>query len=49
MFEALEAAGVPGDLYLYAGQDHIFDREPVFAEAVSNAMALFIERYVVVD
>ncbi len=49
MFEALEAAGVPVDLLLYAGQEHIFDREPVFAEAVSNAMALFIERYVAVD
>lgn len=49
MFQALEAAGVPVDIHLYAGQEHIFDREPVFAEAVSNAMALFIERYVAVD
>ena len=49
MFEALEAAGVPVDIHLYAGQDHIFDREPVFAEAVSNAMSLFIDRYVAVD
>ena len=46
MFEALEAAGVPVDIHLYAGQEHIFDREPAFAEAVSNAMGLFIERYV---
>ena len=49
MFQALEAAGVPVDMHLYAGQEHIFDREPVFAEAVSNAMALFIERYVAAD
>ena len=45
-FDALEEAGVPADLHLYAGQDHIFDREPPFAEAVSSAMALFMERYV---
>ena len=46
-FDALQEAGVPVDMHLYAGQDHIFDREPAFAEAVSSAMALFIERYVV--
>ena len=46
MFQALEEAGVPVDFHLYAGQDHIFDREPVFAVAVSAAMALFMERYV---
>ena len=45
-FDALAEAGVPADLHLYAGQDHIFDREPPFAEAVSSAMALFMERYV---
>jgi acetyl esterase/lipase len=46
MFQALEDAGVPVDIHLYAGQEHIFDREPMFADAVSDAMALFIERYV---
>jgi acetyl esterase/lipase len=46
IFQALEEAGVPVDLHLYAGQDHIFDREPMFADAVCDAMALFIERYV---
>lgn len=45
-YDALQEAGVPADLYLYAGQDHIFDREPAFAEAVATHMALFIERYV---
>jgi dipeptidyl aminopeptidase/acylaminoacyl peptidase len=45
-FKALEEAGVPVDMHLYAGQDHIFDREPMFADAVCDAMELFIERYV---
>ncbi len=46
MHEALERAGVPVDLHLYAGQDHVFDRDPSFADAVTDAMALFISRYV---
>lgn len=46
LFEALEANGVPVELHLYAGQEHIFDREPAFAEAVCSAMTLFMDRYV---
>ena len=46
MYDALEAAGVPVDLHLYAGQDHFFDREPHFSRAVTDAIALFISRYV---
>ena len=46
MFQALESAGVPADLHLYAGQDHFFDRNPVFSQAVVDAIALFISRYV---
>lgn len=46
MFEALESAGVPADLHLYAGQDHFFDRDPLFSQAVVDAIALFISRYV---
>ena len=44
--EKLEQAGVPVDLHLYAGQDHFFDREPHFYQAVADAIALFISRYV---
>jgi acetyl esterase/lipase len=46
MYQALEQAGVPVDLQLYAGQDHFFDQEPPFCDAVAHAMALFIARYV---
>lgn len=46
MYQRLEDAGVPVDLHLFAGQDHFFDREPHFACAVTDAMALFISRYV---
>ena len=46
MFRALEEAGVPTDLHLYAGQDHFFDRDPKFSQAVVDAIALFISRYV---
>ena len=46
MYEALERVGVPVDLHLYAGQDHFFDREPYFYKAVTDAIAIFISRYV---
>jgi acetyl esterase/lipase len=46
MYEALERAGVPVDLQLYAGQDHFFDQEPSFSAAIADAMAFFIARYV---
>lgn len=46
MYQALEQAGVPVDLHLYAGQDHFFDQEPQFCEAIADAMALFMARYV---
>jgi dipeptidyl aminopeptidase/acylaminoacyl peptidase len=46
MYQALEQAGVPVDLQLYAGQDHFFDQEPQFSAAVADAMAFFIARYV---
>ena len=49
MYQALEQAGVPVDLHLYAGQDHFFDQEPQFSTAVADAMALFIARYVPVQ
>jgi acetyl esterase/lipase len=46
MYQALEQAGVPVDLYLFAGQDHFFDQEPQFCEAIADAMAFFIARFV---
>ncbi len=46
MYQALEQAGVPVDLLLYAGQDHFFDQEPQFCDAIAAAMALFIARHV---
>jgi acetyl esterase/lipase len=46
MYQALEQAGVPVDLHLFAGQDHFFDQEPQFCDAIADAMALFIARYV---
>jgi dipeptidyl aminopeptidase/acylaminoacyl peptidase len=49
MYQALEQAGVPVDLYLYAGQDHFFDQEAQFCDAIANAMAFFIARYVPVQ
>jgi acetyl esterase/lipase len=46
MYQALEQAGVSVDLHLYAGQDHFFDQEPQFCDAIADAMAFFIARYV---
>lgn len=46
MYDALEDAGVPVDLQLYSGQDHVFDRDDRFSGAIADAMALFMERYV---
>ncbi|PON15523.1 hypothetical protein C2W62_23355 [Candidatus Entotheonella serta] len=45
MHKALEHAGAPVDLQLYAGQDHFFDREPQCGETVANAMAPFMACY----
>ena len=44
--DALEKCGVPFDLHLYAGQNHFFDRVPPFRRAVTDAIGLFIGRYV---
>ena len=49
MYQALEQAGVPVDLHLYAEQDHFFDQEPQFSAAVADAMAFFMARYVPVQ
>jgi acetyl esterase/lipase len=49
MYQALEQAGVPVDLHLYAGQDHFFDQEAQFCDAIADAMAFFIARFVPVQ
>jgi acetyl esterase/lipase len=49
MYQALEQAGVPVELHLYAGQDHFFDQEPQFSAAIADAMAFFMARYVPVQ
>ena len=45
MFAALEAAGVPSDLRLFAHQDHMFDGLPQFSLGIVEAMAHFLDRY----
>ncbi|NQW24295.1 MAG: alpha/beta hydrolase [SAR202 cluster bacterium] len=46
MYQALENAGIPVDLQLYAGQDHSFDADPQFSRAIVAAIGLFISRHV---
>jgi acetyl esterase/lipase len=46
MYQALEQAGVPVNLCLYAGQDHFFDQEPQCSAAVADAMAFFLAQNV---
>ena len=48
MFAALEEAGVPADLRLFAHQDHMFDGDPEYSPAIVEAMAHFLDRYVAV-
>lgn len=46
MFEALQEAGVPAELHLYAGQPHAFDSAPAFGRQCAQIMHLFLSRYV---
>ena len=46
MFATLEQAGIPADLRLFAEQDHMFDQIPEFSQAIVEAMAHFLGRYV---
>ena len=46
MYEALEQAGVPVELHLYAEQPHAFDRERDFGRQCADIMTLFLSRYV---
>ncbi len=46
MYDALDKAGVPVELHMYAGQPHAFDSAPRLGRQVADVMAGFIERYV---
>jgi acetyl esterase/lipase len=46
MFEALEAAGAPVELHLYAGQPHAFDAAAAFGRQCAQIMRLFLDRHV---
>jgi acetyl esterase/lipase len=46
MFDALEAAGAPVELHLYAGQPHAFDAASAFGRQCAQVMRLFLDRYV---
>ena len=48
MFAALEEAGVPADLRLFAHQGHMFDGESQFSSAIVEAMAHFLDRFAAV-
>jgi len=45
MYQKLEQAGVPVDLHLYAGQDHSFESDPKFIQAIVGAIDLFLSRF----
>ncbi len=44
---AMEQAGVPVDLHLFAGQDHLFDQKSRFRDAIAEATPFSVPRYVV--
>lgn len=45
LYEALEEAGVPVELHLYAGQPHAFDSASAFGRQCAQIMDLFLRRY----
>ena len=45
MFDALDAAGVPPDLHLDAGQNHAFDMQREFAREVAGLVESFYRRH----
>jgi acetyl esterase/lipase len=47
LFEQLRNAGVRSELHVFEGQPHIFDNQPVFAEACARLADLFLDRIVV--
>ncbi len=45
MHEALQAAGVPSELHVYAGQGHGYDWQPEFANHTIDLISLFMLRF----
>ncbi len=46
LFQLLRQGKIPSELHTFAGQDHVFDRDPKFAIACANLADLFIEKNV---
>jgi acetyl esterase/lipase len=46
MHRALDEAGAPAELHLYAGAPHAFDAVPDFGRQCASIMALFLDRHV---
>jgi acetyl esterase/lipase len=46
MYEALQAAGAPVELHVYAEAPHGFDADPGFGRQSAQIMKLFLDRYV---
>lgn len=46
MYAALQDAGVPAELHVYADQPHGFDADLRFARQCADVMTLFLDRYV---
>jgi acetyl esterase/lipase len=45
MHDALQAAGVPSEFHLYAGQGHGFTAQPEFISHIVDLISLFVSRY----
>lgn len=46
MYRALDEAGVPVEMHLFADAPHAFDADPQLGRQCASAMALFLDRYV---
>jgi dipeptidyl aminopeptidase/acylaminoacyl peptidase len=46
-FQALRDVKVPAEFHSFAGQPHIFDRDPAFAVACARLADLFLDRHVI--
>jgi dipeptidyl aminopeptidase/acylaminoacyl peptidase len=46
MYEALDAAGVPVELHMFANQPHGFDADPKLGRQCADIMLSFMDRFV---